>query len=252
LVKIGIENNAAENVVEVVEAGSEMAIENANLWPFFKFGEEQIYITQSMLSTWLVMAFMICIAIIVRIKLKSFKNKPTGFQNGVETAVEMLSNLAKSTINEKKLEFLGGWFFTVFFFILFSNLSGLVQLRPPTSDIATTVPLALTTFFIIHIVGMKFQKGVYFKEYLKPIFIFLPTNIIGELARPLSLSFRLFGNIVGGVIIMEIMYSMLPFALRFLMPIIGHVYFDLFAGGLQAFVFTMLSLTFISLRAATD
>ena len=139
-------------------------------------------------------------------------------------------------------------------FILFSNYSGMILpwIRPPTTDLATTVPLALSTFMLIHIMGIKMQGKKYFKAYLEPNFLFLPINIIGELAKPFSLSFRLFGNILGGLIILELMYSMLPFVMRFILPNIGHIYFDLFAGALQAFVFTMLSLTFIHQKAGAD
>jgi F-type H+-transporting ATPase subunit a len=100
--------------------------------------------------------------------------------------------------------------------------------------------------------GIKTQGKKYFKGYLHPNPIFLPINLIGEFAKPLSLSFRLFGNILGGLIILQLMYSMLPLAFRFVLPNIGHIYFDLFAGALQAFVFTMLSLTFIYQKAGSD
>ena len=197
------------------------------------------------------MAILIALAVIVRIKLKSFKQIPLGFQNIIEMMVESINNLGKNSLGDK-LSFLSGYFFSVFAFILVSNYIGLVGLRPPTSDLATTLPLALTTFGFIHFLAIKNRKGKYFKEYLKPFFLFLPFNILGELAKPISLAFRLFGNILGGIIIMEIMYSMLPFAARFVLPDIGHVFFDVFVGALQAFVFTMLSMTFIQLKATED
>ena len=217
----------------------------------FEWNGTPIYLTETIRNTWLVMAALIVLAVIVKIKVKSFKENPTGFQNVIETAVEFIANFTKNTVGEK-LAFLDSWFFTVFFFILASNLSGLVGLRPPTGDIATTVPLALSTFLIIHVVGIKFQKGEYFKAYLKPFFLFLPMNIIGEVSKPLSLSFRLFGNILGGIIVMEVMYSMLPFFLRFLIPDVGHIYFDIFSGAIQTYVFTILSLTFIQLNSVAD
>ena len=226
-------------------------IGNGNLWKLFKIGDQQIYITESIAATWAVMALLIGLAVVVRIKLKSFKEVPSGFQNLIETAVEMITNLVKGVMGEK-MQWLGGYFFAIFAFILASNYSGLFGLRPPTSDIATTLPLGLSTFFIIHATGIKNQKGRYFKDYLSPFPLFLPINIIGELSKPISLSFRLFGNILGGVVIMTILYSMLPVFLTFAIPSALHTYFDLFSGGLQAFVFTMLSLTFISLRTETE
>jgi len=197
------------------------------------------------------MGVLIILAIVVRVRLKSFKDIPSGFQNVIEVMVETMANLVKSTTGGN-LDFLGGYFFSIFAFILVSNYSGLVGLRPPTSDLATTIPIALTTFILIHVLGIRAQKGKYFKEYLFPHPVFLPINIIGELARPVSLSFRLFGNILGGVIIINFMYDMMPRALQFIVPNIAHAWFDMFAGALQAFVFTVLSMTFINLKMTSD
>jgi len=226
-------------------------IENKNLWLLFEFHGEKIYLTESMVSTWVVMLILIILAIVVRIKLNFFKDKPSGLQNIIEIAIESIDNLVKSTMGEK-LEFLSGYFFSIFAFILFANYIGLVGLRPPTTDLAVTLPLALSTFILIHCLGIAMQKGGYFKDYLRPNPVFLPLNIIGEFAKPLSLSFRLFGNMFGGFIIVQLVYSMLPFFLRFILPDIVHVYFDIFAGALQAFVFTMLSMSFIKLKAIND
>ena len=204
-----------------------------------------------MLSTWIISGVLILFAVFVRIRAKSFKDVPSGMQNLLELAVESMDNLVRDTAGES-LNFLSGYFFCIFAFILLSNFSGLVGLRPPTSDLATTIPLAVTTFMLIHALGIYMQKGAYFKSYLRPNPVFLPMNIIGELSRPISLSFRLFGNILGGVIILEFAYMLLPLVLRFVVPDVLHVYFDLFAGTLQAFVFTVLSLTFINIKAGPE
>ena len=225
-------------------------ISNKNLWVLFELDGETVYITQTMLATWFVMAALIVAAVFVRIKLKSFKEIPSGFQNIVEAAVETIANLTRTNLGEK-FDFLGGYFFSVFFFIIASNYSGLVGLRPPTSDVSTTLALAVTVFILLHFFGIKTRKGQYFKDYLSPFFLFLPMNIVGEFAKPVSLGFRLFGNILGGMIILEIIYS-LPVFIRFAMPSALHAWFDLFSGGLQAFVFTILSMTYLSLQTSTD
>jgi F-type H+-transporting ATPase subunit a len=138
-------------------------------------------------------------------------------------------------------------------FLLTANYIGLFPgLRPPTSDISTNLPLGITTFILIHSVGIKFQKWQYAKGLLSPFPIFLPFNIMGHLAKPISLSFRLFGNIVGGVIIIHLMYTMMPVFAIFFLPVVAHGFFDLFAGALQAFVFTMLSMSFIAQMAETE
>ena len=227
-----------------------MDIVNSNLLFLFEWNGVRIYITESMRTLWIVSALMIAFAVIVRVKLKKFKEIPSGFQNAVEALVEMMGGVTKGALGEK-LEFLGPYFFGVFIFILVSNYIGLVPgLRPPTSDLATTMPLAIMSFILIHFCGMKMRKGSYFKEYLSPFPLFLPLNILGELARPLSLGLRLFGNILGGLIIIQVMYTMLPTAARFVLPNVGHALFDLFAGFLQAFVFIMLSMTFIRVKSS--
>ena len=92
--------------------------------------------------------------------------------------------------------------------------------------------------------GIFKQKGGYFKSYLEPIPVMLPMNIISEISTPISLSFRLFGNILGGSIIMGMVYS-LPTIFKLGIPGVLHIYFDVFAGCIQTVIFVMLSMTFI-------
>lgn len=217
----------------------------------FELNGENFYVTESLLSTWAVMAVLILFAVIVRVRLRSFKSVPRGFQNVVESLVETMSNFAKSTMGDG-MEGYGGYFFSVFAFILLSNYSSLLGLRPPTSDLATTAALALSTFVLIHSVGISRQKGKYFKEYFSPNPIMFPINLLGELSKPISLAFRLFGNLLGGVIIMGLVYGMLPVALRFVLPSVLHFYFDVFVGALQALVFTVLSMNFVAQKASLD
>ncbi len=212
----------------------------------FEVNGQALGITTTHINTWIVMAALIVIALIVRIKLKNFKEVPESkFQNIVELLIETLSNFTASTMGEKNRNF--AYFYgPMFLFILLSNLSGLVGLRPPTADIATTLALGLTTFFMIHGYGVKAKGPGYFKGFLEPMPLLLPLNIVGELATPISLSFRLFGNILGGTIIMGLYYAMMPLVLRIGLPAIFHLYFDVFAGALQTLIFVMLSMTFVS------
>ncbi len=208
------------------------------------FGQE-FWITQTLVSTLIIGFVMILFAIYVNISIAKFNKLPTGFQNVIELIVEGMDKFVKDTMGNQYASF-GSWFFGMFMFLIMANLSGLVGLRPPTADLAMTAALALTTFFCIHFYGITKSKGEYFKGYIYPNPAFLPINLIGEVATPISLSFRLFGNILGGLIIMGMMYEALPFILRFVVPIPFHAYFDLFAGSLQAFIFVILSMTFIS------
>ena len=229
-----------------------MDFSNRNLWPFFTIGDTTIYVTQTLVSTWVVMALLIGFAIVVRVRMRKFKSVPKGFQNVVETMVDMMRKFASDTLGEG-LEAWGAYFFGAFAFILISNYISLLpfNLRSPTADLATTGALALITFFLIHGLGIYKQKSKYLRSYIEPIAFFLPINVISEIAKPLSLAFRLFGNLLSGVIIAGMIYNMLPIALRFVLPLVTHAYFDVLVGALQAYVFTMLSMTFINLKSSS-
>ena len=211
-------------------------------WSYFGHGE--IWITDSIRNTWIIGGILILFAIIVRIRLRKFTDVPKGFQNVVELAVETMHGFVSGTMGEK-YSYFGNWFFGVFAFILLSNLSGLIGLRPPTADIATTFALALCSFVLIHFMGIFTQKKAYFKSYFEPNPVFFPLNLIDLAAKPISLSFRLFGNILGGLIIGGLIYGLFPVYLKIGIPAVLHVYFDIFSGCLQAFIFTILSMTFI-------
>ena len=228
-----------------------MDFTNKNLGVLFSIGNDTVYLTQTFVSTWIVMAILIVFAVIVRLSMSKFKDIPNGFQNIVEAMVETMSNFAVSTMG-KKLEGYGGIYFSFFIFILVSNYSGLFGLRVPTADLGTTGALAIMTFSLIHYSGIRMQRKRYFKGFFEPNPIFFPINLVGEFSKPISLGFRLFGNMLGGLIIMGLVYEMLPFAMRFILPDVLHAYFDIFAGALQAFIFTVLSMTFISQKAGDD
>ena len=210
-----------------------------------KIGGIEVWITDTVISTWIIMGVLIAFAIVVRVRVSGFKDVPTGFQNVVEALVEVFDNYVRTTVGDK-LMFLGNWFFTVFVFVLISNISGVIPgIRPPTADWSLTLALAIVTFVLIHAMGVRYRKSEYVKSFFQPMFLFFPINVIGELARPISISFRLFGNILAGLIMMSLLYSMAPLVARFVFPAALHVYFDLFAGVLQTYIFVTLSLSFI-------
>lgn len=212
----------------------------------FEIGDTGIFFTQTQFSTLVIGAFLIILSIYVRVKLKNFEKVPTGFQNVIEIAVEKMDIFTKDNMGEKYAKF-GFWFFGVFVFLIFANLSGLTGiLRPPTADAATTLALSFSTFFMIHFFGIIKSKKDYFKGYLEPFPVFLPLNLMGELATPISLGFRLFGNVLAGTAIMALVYAALPWFLDLILPIPLHAYFDIFSGLLQSFIFVILSLTFIA------
>ena len=214
-------------------------------------GGIEIWITETMTGTWIIMALLIALAVAVRVRLNKFNEVPTGFQNAIEAIVEAFCNFVRESAGEK-LMFLGNWYFMVFSFILLSNLSGLLFLRPPTADWTLTFAFAFVTFLLIQAMGIKFRKGGYIKSLFEPYPAFFPLNVIGEISRPISLSFRLFGNILAGTILMGLLYEMAPVLLRFLVPLPLHAFFDVFAGVLQTYVFSVLSLSFISAAASAE
>ena len=232
-----------------MEATIDLIIKNHAVLNLFGL---EIWITDTMITTWIIMGILITFGIVVRIKVRNFKEVPTGFQNVVEALVEVFENYLRSTVGDK-LMFLGNWFFTLFLFILLSNLSGLFPvIRTPTADWSMTFGLALVTFILIQVMGIKYRKTQYLKDLFAPlpwwcpIPLFLPINVIGELARPISLSFRLFGNMLAGLIMMSLIYALTPVFTQFLIPSFLHAYFDLFSGVLQTYIFVTLSMTFVA------
>lgn len=213
-------------------------------------------LTETVTITWLIMIALIVFSIL---STKKLEKVPKRLQLVLEILVGAVNNLTAQTMGEDKKNF-APYMGTILLFLAIANLSGLIGLRPPTADVNTTVGLALMTFTMIHVNGVR-KKGIgkYLKGFTQPFIPMLPLNIIGELATPISLGFRLFGNIIGGLIIMNLIYSALAALSSMLfgptmlpifqagVPAVLHVYFDLFAGVLQSFIFTMLTMVYVSM-----
>lgn len=208
------------------------------------FGIE-IWITETIVNTWIVMALLVILAIVTRFLLSSTKLIPKGFQNGVEIIIETFDNLVTNTGGEK-LSFLVPWFFTVFVFIIGCVFISILGFRSPVADFITTFALAIVSFFLMLILGIKSSPKAYFKSLLAPAWPFLPVNIIGELAKPISLSFRLFGNMLSGTIIIIMYNALTPMLASVGIPIVLKLIFDVFFGVLQAYIFVIISLSYIN------
>jgi F-type H+-transporting ATPase subunit a len=115
--------------------------------------------------------------------------------------------------------------------------------KSPTADLSVTLGLALVTFFLIHYNGLKLNRTHYLRHYIEPYPIFLPLNIIKEIFKPLTLGLRLFANILAGEIMIKVIIMAGIFGIPFLMAWQG---FSIFIGGLQAFVFVILSMVYIA------
>ncbi|HLS53933.1 MAG TPA: F0F1 ATP synthase subunit A [Tissierellaceae bacterium] len=210
-------------------------------------GGREIMIHDTIVNTILVVIALSIFAIIINKKIKEadMEETPTGLLNLVEILVEAINNLVDSTMGSKNMRF-APYIFSLMCFLAVSNLLGLIGLTPPTSDYSVTFSLALITFSLTQIMAFKTARGLggYLKGFTEPMAFLTPLNVIGELANPISLSFRLFGNIMSGGIIMGLLYSALGYFAPIVTPVL-HGYFDVFSGLLQTFIFGMLTMIFI-------
>jgi len=210
------------------------------------FGQT-FYITTTHVSMIIVSAVILILAVIVNRKMKESKpeDTPGMLQNIFELAVEALDNMVHGIMGENGKKFLN-YIGTVFLFVVLANISGIFGLRPPTADYGVTLPLGLITFVIIHYCGMKKHKMKHLTALFEPNPILFPINLIGEIAVPLSLSLRLFGNILSGTVMMGLIYGLLSPPITTGIPAVLHIYFDIFSGCIQAYVFCMLTMVYVN------
>jgi len=209
-----------------------------------KWLEEQLHLHlgEHVTYTWLVMAILIGVAFVAS---RNIKLVPKGVQNLMEVVVSGIENLLEETMGKE-----GRPYFpliaTFALFILVSNLIALIPgFYPPTANLNTNAALALTVFFMTHIVGVKEHGLAYLKHFMGPILWLAPLifiiEIIGHLARPLSLSLRLFGNMYGHEIVLMIFIGLVPFILPVPMMLMG-----VLVAFIQTFVFTLLAMIYIA------
>ncbi|WP_243096899.1 F0F1 ATP synthase subunit A [Thermohalobacter berrensis] len=215
------------------------------------FGRE-IFLPDTIVNTWIIVVLLSIFAFYVnrQVKKARVEDKPSGFLNFIELLVEGVESLVESTMGKDKLGF-APYIGTLALYLVVANLFGLLGFTPPTSDYSVPFTLALITFVLTQYYGIKSKgAGSYFKGFFEPFWPMFPLNVIGELANPISLSFRLFGNILSGVIIMGLLYTALAQLSIIVAPVITpvfHAYFDVFAGVIQTFIFIMLTMVFISM-----
>ena len=212
------------------------------------FGQE-VWITTSHICLLIVVLVLLLFFIIGGSVFRKAETVPKGFQNFAEMIVELLDGIVIGGMGEKGKGF-RNYIGVLFIFILVSNISGLLGLRPPTADYGVTLPLGILTFTLIHVNKFRFNSiGSIWKDMCSPLPpwlpIWFPINLISEVAVPVSLSLRLFANVLSGTVMMALVYGLLQmFALVW--PAALHVYFDLFSGAIQTYVFCMLTMTYIN------
>jgi F-type H+-transporting ATPase subunit a len=218
-----------------------------------------VEITETACWAVIVAVGLIIFALVCTRKLERF---PKGAQAVAELIVETIYKFVSDTMGKRNLTF-APYIGTLFLFLLFSNALGLLGFRPVTADMNATFAMAIIVFFLIQINSIR-SRGIlgYFKHFCEPFPFLLPIKILEEFTFPISLSFRLFGNILAGVIIMELameslhaismetLHLPLPL-LQAVIPLPLNAFFDIFEPVLQAFVFTMLTMSFIAKAIAS-
>jgi F-type H+-transporting ATPase subunit a len=203
---------------------------------------------QVFLSSWIVIALIVAVSILATRKVEMV---PSGFQNLMEYALEFIRDLAKNQIGEKEyrpwVPFVG----TLFLFIFVSNWTGALvplklihlpegELAAPTNDINTTIALALLTSLAYFYAGFS-KKGLgYFGNYVQPVPFMLPFKIIEDFTKPLSLSFRLFGNILADELVVGVLVFLVPLFVPLPLMALG-----LFTSAIQALIFATLAAAYI-------
>jgi len=192
--------------------------------------------------TWFFMLVLIVLSLIVT---RSIKMVPGRLQNFLEVVIGGLKSLLVDTMGEHGMRFFP-LMATIAIFILTCNLGGIIPtFYSPTANLNTNLSMALTVFLLTHIVGVKIHGAKYLKQFMGPVWwmapLMIPVEIIGHLARPLSLTMRLFGNIFGEDLVLVVLLFLVPFLLPIPMLVLM-----IFTSVLQAFVFTLLAMMYIS------
>lgn len=195
------------------------------------------------IHSWLVMAILIVVSLLL---VKSIQMIPRRGQNVIEVVIQSLENfMVEITGPEGKIFF--PYIATIFFYILISNLIGLVPgFLSPTANVNTTLSLALCTFVLTHAIGIKYHGAKYIKHFLGPMLILAPLmfviEVIGHLARVMSLTMRLFGNIFGKEKLLGILFGL---AGLYLAPL-PVLFLGILVSFIQAVVFMLLSIMYFA------
>lgn len=198
-----------------------------------------IEVAESVVVTWIIMAFLVLLSLILTRNLKVHGISKR--QAALEYCVTWLNNLVEGMLGEEAKQY-APYLVTVLIYLGISNVIGLIGFKPPTKDLNTTAALALMSIILMEMAGIR-KKGVkkWAKSFAQPVAIIAPINVLEIFIRPLSLCMRLFGNVLGAFVIMELIKQILPVGL----PLPFSFYFDIFDGLIQAYVFVFLTSLFV-------
>jgi F-type H+-transporting ATPase subunit a len=200
-------------------------------------------ITDTMVISSSVVLLLLVVAALLRIfAVPKFKDQPKGLQTVLEMAVQGVGSMSCDQLGQSIGSQLTPYMCTVGLYIIAGGLVELFGVRAPASDINVTAALSLITFFLINFYAYKvkgFRRRM--DHYTKPIFLLAPITLLTDIAVPISMACRLYGNMLSGLIVMDLIYQVLPIAI----PAVLSVYFTLFHAALQAYIFLTLTVSFI-------
>ncbi|MCH1983939.1 F0F1 ATP synthase subunit A [Ruminococcus sp. OA3] len=198
-----------------------------------------IPVKESVVVTWIIMAAVLVLCLVLVRNLKV--HNPGRKQLILESFVSWISRFFEDILGRSGRRYVP-YLITVIVYLGISNVIGLFGMKPPTKDLNVTAALSVMSIVLIEYAGIhkKGWKG-WGKSFAQPIAIIAPINVLEIFIRPLSLCMRLFGNILGGFVVMELLKQLLPV----LLPIPFSFYFDIFDGLIQAYVFVFLTALFI-------
>jgi F-type H+-transporting ATPase subunit a len=207
-------------------------------------------------TTLLAAAIVMTLGLVMRRKVTS--GVPGKLQLIWELLVEQVSDLAASAIGPEGLPFVGMGL-TIGLFILVCNWLAFIPsgdpgfIAPPTGDVNLPLALALIVFFTVHYNSVKARGlGGYFKHYAQPYAALTPINIIEEITKPITLTFRLFGNIFSGVLMISVIVTLIPPYLSWIGLAIWKPFDELFIGAIQAFIFALLTIMYLGMGMSKD
>lgn len=197
-----------------------------------------IPVSESVLTSWILMVLIMAAVLLLTRHLRS--DHPGRVQAFLEMGVSFLNKFTEGNIGSHWRSF-APWLGTISVYIGVSNLSGLLGLTPPTKDVSITAALALTSVCLIYGSSFRFLglSGALHK-FAEPLPLLIPINIMEIAIRPLSLCMRLFGNILGSYVVMELIKALVPVGV----PVVFSLYFDIFDGLIQTIVFVFLTALF--------
>lgn len=216
----------------------------------FNIGSIKVDITSNMIVQWVI---IFALFLIVFFATRNLKVKPNKRQVVIESVYNIIKNFVYDNVGSeyaKLVPFLG----SIAIFLLVMNLIGLIGVEPPTQSLGVTIGMAIVTFVVVQGYAIK-HHGVksYMKGYLSPIAPMLPLNILERIILPVSLSLRLFGNVMAGTFIIGLVYQALEkvtWLAQIGLPIVLHGYFDIFDGVIQMVIFVML--TMINIKIVSE